>query len=59
MRVAVCVHVLRTRIVATGVWCDGCALPSVIDVELLLLIAHRDTRYALMTCCTDCGQVIR
>lgn len=55
----ICVHLHRIRITATGHWCDRCALPSVVTVELLLTIAHRHTRYAHLTCCTDCGQITR
>ena len=57
--VVVCVHVLRDRHLTTGHWCDRCALPSVVTVELLLLIGHRQLRYATLTCCTDCGEVTR
>lgn len=55
----VCVHLLRARLLTTGAWCDRCLLPSIITVELLLLFDHRHTRYATLTCCTDCGEVIR
>lgn len=59
-RVAVvCVHVLRTRHLTHGDWCEPCALPSTITVELLLYIGHQHTRYATLTVCTDCGQVER
>lgn len=57
--IAVPVEVLRARHLDRGLWCDRCALPSRVTVEVLLLLGHRTTRYAVLDVCTDCRQARR
>jgi len=49
------VHVIDKR---TGVWCDACALPSVVEVDATLVHASTLAVAARRTCwlCTDCGR---
>ncbi|MFA9432888.1 MULTISPECIES: hypothetical protein [unclassified Egicoccus] len=45
----------RIRVVETGVWCDGCALPSAVRVEALL-IGPLMSAYVTRVLCTECGE---
>lgn len=49
------VHVIDRR---TGLWCDTCALPSVVEVDAALVNHRTLTVIARSTCwtCTDCGR---
>lgn len=48
------ISVLRWRILESGLWCDRCALPSVVVLELLLG-GDCVPGYLVRRCCTDCG----
>lgn len=56
--IVVTVELLRTRVVATGGWCDACLLPSAVELEHLLRIRpHGRPHYLQGTGCLECGAV--
>ena len=55
--VVVTVELMRTRLVDLGIWCDGCALPSVVELEnLVRVLPGGRPQYVRGWGCTECGE---
>lgn len=52
--VTITLEILRTRLIATGGWCEECALPSVLELEHLVTVNGRGPRYLRGWWCDEC-----
>lgn len=56
----VTMRLLRARVLATGMWCPRCMLPSGVDLELLVTLGPGGPpRYMVQRRCPDCHREIR
>lgn len=55
--IVVTVELMRTRVLELTGWCEGCALPSVVELEnLVRVLPCGRPQYVRGRACTECGE---